>query len=616
MPSAFNFNASPFDCLNVSERQLVRDSIDVAYFPQGTAILDTDTQPTHLFIVIKGYVQQIEDDEVVATFGPDDSFDGRGLVTGKVADRFVAAEEVVAYQLAKDTVTNLIHTNATFGALLFSDLSNKLNALSKRHNEHELQSLTMAEVHQAFMRPVHVVDAGSDVVTVVRQMAKQNLDAVLVEDHASTPVRMGLFSNSGLQGAILSETPLDQLPIRELASFPLITVSPKAHVFDALTAMIRHKVRRLVVVDGESTEPRILGLLEQLDLLSFLSNHSHLISLQIAEAQDLSSLKKAAEQITRLITLLHRGGTRVAQIARLVQELNARLFERTWQLIAPAELQANSCLFVMGSEGRGEQLLKTDQDNGLVWRNGYQPPEDLAEICARFSNALMDFGYPECPGQIMINNPLWRHDEDGFVHMIKAWLMMPDADTLISLAVFMDSHPVAGDTSLLGNVRQAIQNAIASQVAGNDAVLARFASAMDAFNTSRGWWNRLLHLNHQDPKRLNLKKAGLFPLVHGVRSMALASQIEAVGTVDRIDALIAAGKLSAEMGNELKDCLHLFMSLKLSAGLHELEAGREASSHIYPDRLSPLDRDLLKDALGVIKQFKSVLRHQFHLEAM
>src|SRR5574343_1354473 len=116
MPSAFNFNASPFDCLNVSERQLVRDSIDVAYFPQGTAILDTDTQPTHLFIVIKGYVQQIEDDEVVATFGPDDSFDGRGLVTGKVADRFVAAEEVVAYQLAKDTVTNLIHTNATFGA--------------------------------------------------------------------------------------------------------------------------------------------------------------------------------------------------------------------------------------------------------------------------------------------------------------------------------------------------------------------------------------------------------------------------------------------------------------------------------------------------------------------
>jgi CBS domain-containing protein len=77
-------------------------------------------------------------------------------------------------------------------------------------------------------------------------------------------------------------------------------------------------------------------------------------------------------------------------------------------MVAPAELVDNSCLFVMGSEGRGEQLLKTDQDNGLVLRDGYAPPPDLAAICQRFSEVLASFGYPECPGGIMVSNPDWR----------------------------------------------------------------------------------------------------------------------------------------------------------------------------------------------------------------
>ena len=92
-----------------------------------------------------------------------------------------------------------------------------------------------------------------------------------------------------------------------------------------------------------------------------------------------------------------------------MQALNAKLFERTWQLIAPAELVADSCLFVMGSEGRGEQLLKTDQDNGLILRDGTASTKrPWSDACRRFSTALRDFGYPDCPGGIMVSNPAWR----------------------------------------------------------------------------------------------------------------------------------------------------------------------------------------------------------------
>ena len=201
--------------------------------------------------------------------------------------------------------------------------------------------------------------------------------------------------------------------------------------------------------DGIVDSEHIVGVLEALDLFSFLSNHSYLISIQIIESKDLGGLAQAAKHINRLITLLHQGGTKVSLIATLVQELNARLFERTWQLIAPPDLVANSCLFVMGSEGRGEQLLKTDQDNGLILRDGYTAPANLAEICDRFSAALRDFGYPECPGNIMVSNPVWRQTASDFARMTRQWLLMPTPDSLMSLAIFLDAHAVGGDASLL-----------------------------------------------------------------------------------------------------------------------------------------------------------------------
>ena len=370
MPNAFNFAASPFDCLNPDEQRLVRDSVDVAYFPEGETILEVGSVPTHLFVVIKGFVTQFEGSEATTTYGPDDCFDGRGLVAGKVSSRFVAAEEVVAYQLAKQAVSDLIASNATFGALLFSDLSNKLSALSERKNQHELQSLTMSRVDEAFLRPAHFVDAGTDILSVVKLFQAHRTSNVLVRDTQSQPPRLGIFTATALQRAILDGRPLDQLAVGELSTFKLIEVKPSDQLGDAMAVMLRRRVHRVVVAEGDE----ILGILEALDLFSFLSNQSHMITVQIEEAKDLEGLSQAATRITRMIALLYRSGSRVNLIAKLVQQLNARLFERAWQLIAPPDLVAHSCLFVMGSEGRGEQLLKTDQDNGLVLRDGYVPP--------------------------------------------------------------------------------------------------------------------------------------------------------------------------------------------------------------------------------------------------
>lgn len=605
MPNAFDFSSSPFDGLDAEEQRLVRDGVDIAYFREGETILDAGSEATHLFVIIKGHVSQFEAGELVASYGPRDCFDGRSLVAGRASSRFAAAEEVLAYELAKNTVNTLIARNATFGALLFADLSHKLSALGQRHAEREIHALTASRVADAFLRPAHVVDGGADIVAVATVMQAERTSSVLVRDGA----RMGIFTNTGLQRAVLDGRALDTLAVRELATFSLVSVAPDAPLFDALALMIQHQVHRLVVAEGE----RIVGLLEQLDLLSFLSNHSYLITVQIVQAQDLAALGVQAARIERFVALLYRGGTRVGQIGKLVQALNAKLFERTWQLVAPPELVAESCLFVMGSEGRGEQLLRTDQDNGLILRDGAKTGEaDVAEACQRFSAALRDFGYPDCPGAIMVSNPAWRRSASDFCAVVRGWLLRPDPQGLMALAIFIDARAVAGDAALLSEVRAAADQLVAA----DDALLGRFAAAIDSFpEESGGWWNRLLLIGEQEKQTLDLKKGGIFPIVHGVRSLALAEHVQATGTQARLDALVAAGRLPAAFATDLADSLYLLMGLKLKAGLAELDSAGTVSGAVRSDRLSSLERDLLKDALAVVKRFKAIVRHQFHLDA-
>ena len=604
MPNAFDFTASPFDCLDATEQRAVRDNVDIAYFRAGETLLDPGIEPTHLFVLIKGYVTQFDGDEQVASYAPGDCFDGRSLVTGRASSRFVAAEEVVAYQLAKAAVHALISGNATFGSLLFSDLSIKLGALAQRHSQREMLALTQSRVSEAFLRPAHEVDGTCGIVAVAALMQAQHTSSVLVRDGE----RLGIFTNTGLQRAVADVRSLDTLAVRDFATFPLATIAPDAPLFDALATMIQHQVHRLVVADGA----RIVGLLEQLDLLSFLSNNSYLITLQVVQAQDLTALKVQAQRITRFIALLYHGGTRVGQIGRLVQALNAKLFERAWQLVAPAALQAESCLFVMGSEGRAEQLLKTDQDNGLVLRDDAVTPDDeVAAACARFSAALRDFGYPDCPGGIMLSNPAWRRRAGDFAATVRRWLLQPDPEGLMALAIFIDAHPVAGDAGLLERVRAEVDALVSS----DDALLGRFAAAIDSFpDAAGGWWNRLLLIGEADRQTLDLKKAGIFPIVHGVRSLALREHVHATGTPARLDALVAAGCLPAGLARDLTDSLHILMGMKLKAGLAEIDTGRPVSGGVPTDKLSSLERDLLKDALAIVKRFKALVRHQFHLE--
>ena len=341
------------------------------------------------------------------------------------------------------------------------------------------------------------------------------------------------------------------------------------------------------------------------------------LALQIEDAATLADLQATSARLDAMVPALHGSGVHAARIAEIVCRLNARLFARLWGMLAPAEVIANSCLLVMGSEGRGEQVLKTDQDNALLLRDGFDAP-GLAALAARFNGVLANWGYPPCPGDVMLTNPLWRQPLAAFRETLRAWVYGNDgvvpADGPMNLAIFFDAVAVAGDATLLQAAREQLDRLLVA----NDSTVARFAAAADRFTEGGGWLSRvaaIVHV-HLDEPPLDIKKLGIFPIVHGARALALQHGVHEAGTAARLARLAALGHVESALAADATDALHRLMDLRLTQQLRQRAQGGTVGNQLTPADLSEPERTQLHEALASVKRWRSFLRQHFHLDAM
>lgn len=486
-----------------------------------------------------------------------------------------------------------------------SPLPGRADPVSRERRE--FISLMAARVRDAPLDAPFHVDGSTDLVMLCRQLSGAGRSGALVRDGD----RLGVFTTTDLRDALLLGRPPETVPVRDVASFDVYSVSADDALFDALLLMLRHGFHRVIVRDGEE----IVGVLTQLDLMAFVANHSDLIALQAGEAATTAELGAAARRVEGMIRILSEDGVRVEVIAGLVGGLNRRIFARLWTLVAPGELRANSCLVVMGSEGRGEQIIRTDQDNALILRDGYSHP-DLEAATGAFTAALIEFGYPPCPGGIMLSRPLWRQPVAGFRDSLREWMFGSTAEGPMNLAIFLDAAPVAGDAGLLAELHADLRRLPAA----GDIFLARFAAAIgqfgDGFGEGGGWWRRLPGMRGREATELDLKKLGTFPLVHGVRALALEYGVTELGTEARLRALAAAGRIDAALARDLVDALRCLMGLKLASNLRQLAAGRAPDNTLRLADLGAIERQSLKDSLAIVRRFRDWLGLHYRLDAL
>ena len=181
----------------------------------------------------------------------------------------------------------------------------------------------------------------------------------------------------------------------------------------------------------------------------------------------------------------------------------------------------------------------------------------------------------------------------------------------MNLAIFMDALPVAGDTALLEELRAHVGRLMA----GNDAYLAHFAASANSFSQDRSWWTRLPGLTGRAAAEIDIKKLGIFHIVQGTRALALQYRLPQLSTADRLAALVQGGHMDAARARDLTDALHLLMGVKLDNNLAQVAEGRAPDNLVRLDALGTLNRQGLKQALAIVRDFRAWLVQHFRLVA-
>ncbi|KAF0567887.1 hypothetical protein FQV37_1652 [Psychrobacter nivimaris] len=649
-----DFSQPPFDVLSLAERQSIRKNTQIRYLAKNESLPAEELQC--LYVVIKGQIEQSLDGEFVASYvgsnhadglNNNDWFDSRRLPESLTKDnqlehestpiqpyQFRANEETLLLQVSGTAIDKISAQNHLVRQILSDKLPERLKALRQRRhnrtlepasytNQQEVQQIMLQPVIDIHLLPVHIVDANDSLYEAARIMTKAGLKHVLVRPLHSlydlndldgsqiaqleTRLLLGILTDTDICRAVSDRQNPATTPCQRYANFNLRTIKASDEIGDALLTMTRYRIHRLPVVDQSGD---VVGVLGQSDMLAHIGHHSQLISIQIEQAQDLSSLDTAVELIGRYIRSQHHNGVKIGNISRMVQTLNAQVFTKLWQLIVPDEVMANTCLIVMGSEGRGEQIMRTDQDNALIIRDGYTHL-DLAQFADTFNSHLATLGYPLCDGNIMMTNPMWRQPLKQFTAQIGLWFRNSDPMHGIYLSAILDAEYVCGDESLLTQVRQHLK--LAHQKA-DPMFVRQFARAALQFGDVNQWWQKFVPLlgGKSASSDIDLKKAGIFPLVHGIRTLALENNVlDVPSTKARLKALVQVDAMTQERADTLLEALEFFMAQRLSVAL---STDDKHARQVDPTTLTALERDLLKECLAVVKSFKNQLRQHYQLE--
>ena len=604
MPSGFDTRNPPFDRLTSHEVETLRATLDIGYFPPGEVVLAHGRPAESLHVIIKGSVEVRDGDTLNAVLGPKDSFDSRALLQGAAGEDFVAAEEMLCYLVPGDAVRKLIAGNAGFAAFFYSQVSAKLDAFVRGNRAEGVEGVLHARVRDASRGPAITIEGTATLAEAGQRMSEANINALFVADGGRTGVITGMNLSKAV---VLRRLPLDT-PVRDACHFDVIAVDAEDFIFEALLLMTKHDKRRVAV----RTNGKYSGFLEDIGILGLVAGNSQLIPGRVDRARSLDDLAIAARDIQAQVERLHRQGVKVQAIAEITSDLNRRLFIKLFGMLAPPSIREQGCLILMGSEGRGEQTVRTDQDNGLLLA-GPVPESDLTAFRTAFSEALTGFGFPTCRGGVMVSNPLWSQPVDGMVRQLRDWVLDRTPDAALNLAIFFDSVALCGRVELLAQAR----GVLIEIMQGERALLARFANLIETFDTPNlGVMASLMATVGVGSEAIDLKKAGIFPIVHGVRTMALDRGIPDTSTAGRIEALVEAGAFNPEFGRELIGALRVFMEYRLPPQLEAVRRGAlEREALIWPSELHAADRDILRDALRVVRQFRETVRHRYKLAA-
>jgi len=462
-------------------------------------------------------------------------------------------------------------------------------------------------------------------------MSKKNVDTILVTaeedragdenagmgDPAASQNRqdqryIGIITDHDLRERVLAQGLDPQRPVYEMMSSPLVAVPESALIFEAMLLMQEKKIRHLAVKNHSG---KIVGLISDEQLIQVQRSSSAYLLQEIHDAEFIEDIIATHNRLPRMVKALIDSGAHSKNICRIISSVADAIVERLIRF-ALEELGPPPAAFAfvtLGSEGREEQTLMTDQDNAIIYGDILDP--DLRKRAGEYFPLLAEkvclwldqCGYKLCPGNIMAKNPQWCQPLSGWKKHFSRWIDAASPQDLLEVNIFFDFRCVYGDKAFTAQLRTFIDDLLKDrpvffQFMARNALL--YKPPIGFFG------NIVVESSGHNPSTFDIKES-IKPIVNFARLYALKNNIADTNTQDRLYRLLVKDTLTEANYREMVKVYDYLMQMRFKHQALELSENRQPDNFINPKQLTDLEHTLLKNAFSQINNFQKRISYDF-----
>jgi CBS domain-containing protein len=614
---AFLRRYPPFDEMEAGELRALAAKLVLGYYAKGSVILAPESgEPAYLYIVQRGLVHvvppagDVRSDAGLIVLRPGETFSVGGLLERRpVRTPYVAAEDTFCYQVPAATFREVLQNSPRLQNFatryLTSLLRESRRLLGFEHSRHMAEQQAMSRSLRSLVkrRPV-ACTPDTPIGAALAMMSEAKVGSILVQ--GSNGRLEGIFTRHDvLDRVALAKTDL-ALPISSVMTLQPRTLSADATAYEAALLIANHGIRHVPITENEHP----IGVVTERDLFALQRTSLRAINRTISEAASIEALVDSARDIRKATSIMLGQGMAPEQLTYLVSTLNDALTRRVLELQRLEHGLGNNdwCWLAFGSEGRYEQTLATDQDNGIIFaaprgETAASMRERLLPF-ARAANIVLDAcGFPLCKGEIMAGNPAWCLSADEWLARYNGWIQNTQPEALLEAVVVFDFRPLFGRHDLAESLR----SELLALTARNGRFLKQLAQYALETRPPLGVFS---DFQTQDvpgaPRTIDLKLSGARLFVDLARVWSLATETPHTNTAERLRQ--AGPKLNippAEIAAAV-DAFFFIQGLRLRAQVDADKLGRKGQhNRIDPDQLNEIDRRILKESFRQVRKLQA-----------
>ncbi len=594
----------PFDELPPEILAQLPRQLSARYFKRGSTLVAVGHPNTNMFILRSGAVD-IRDPHgaLVERSEPGTCFGMSSVISdGPSTYTMVASEDSLTYLMPATVFHDLIGTQPPFARFFLTKQAGRIRSA--------VEAVQLADSGGAVFKtrvrdivkkaPITTAPATS-IRDAAGVMSEKRVSALLVMEDDDL---VGILTDRDLRSKVVAAGRDTSEPVLAVMSPKPHTIDANALAFEVLLDMTEKGVHHLPVLESG----RVIGMVSAGDLMRLEQANPIFLVGDIAKQTDLEGLQRCAARLPDIVEAYVAQDASADDIGRVVTAVGDA-FTRRLLNFAEAALgapPARYCWMAVGSQGRLEQGLQSDQDHAIILEDGVLPEQlpYFADLARRVVDGLVACGYPLCPGDMMASNPQWCQPLQTWGHYFGGWMNEPEPDALLHAQTFFDMRPVHGDNLLFTR----LQDAVVGRAPHSTRFLTYLAKGCQAWRTPIGFFRDfVLETEGEHKNTLDLKAGGIIAIVQMARLFALSKGLTEVNTRARLQAAASVDALSKENADNLADAFELINHARLRHQIRQLREGRTPDNNVEPSSLSPFEKRHLRDAFGVIRKMQNAV---------